>query len=199
MNSNKAYIFGALVITLSIIIIGISGSYAYFVNEVETKNATNRGVNVSSGDLAVDFTTSSSINADAASLINDSEITTKAHHTDFSISLPSTSKTDNAAYNLYLTDIKMTSNFKSSYLKWALYNGSTSVASGDFSGVALTNEVSGVFDGSDIILLANKAIAKGNTESYKLYIWLSNDPDNNQIELLEGQVSAKVAFKAVSR
>lgn len=199
MKSNKAYIFGALIITLSIIIIGVSTSYAYFVNEVETKNSGKSGISATSGDLVINFTTSSVINADAASLINDSEVTSKAHYTGFEIGFPSNAKAASASYNLYLTDIKMTSNFKSSYLKWALYDGNESVATGDFSGVTLSNALNGLYDASNVTLLTNKTISRGTNTNYKLYIWLSNDPDNNQIGLLEGQVSAKVAFKAVSK
>lgn len=198
MKSNKAYIFGALIITLSIIIIGVSASYAYFVNEVETKNPTNTGLSATSGDLVINFTTSSLINADAASLINDSEVTSKAHYTGFAIDFPSNAKAASASYNLYLTDIKMTSNFKSSYLKWALYDGNESVATGDFSGVTLSNLQNGLYDASNVALLNNRTVSRGTTTNYKLYIWLSNDPNNNQTQLLEGSISAKVAFKAVS-
>ncbi len=34
-SSTKAYVLGALIITVSLVIIGVSMSYAYFVNRIE--------------------------------------------------------------------------------------------------------------------------------------------------------------------
>jgi len=199
MNSIKAHVLGALIISMSLVIIGISGSYAYYVNSVEEVNATNQGVSVTSGDLTINFSTSQYISASTAGLIKDANILTEANYTVFSITLPSNSDVASAKYNLYLTETKMTSNFKSSYLKWALYSGNTSVATGDFSGVTLSNESNGVYDATDITLLSNVSISKGTTTSYKLYVWLSYSETVNQNSLLEGSLSTKVGFRAVSQ
>lgn len=211
MKSNKNLIIGALVITLSVIIVGISGSYAYFVNSIQEKNSDNKGVTFSSGDLNMNFATSAYINTSAASLIDDSEVTSKADSTAFSVSLPSNAKASSALYEISLTDITMTNNFKSTDVKWALYKGNTNVATGDFSGVTLTNSdntacatyTSGstptTCNGAKMILKQSISINKGSTDNYNLYIWLSNDNDRNQIDLLEGSLSAKVAFKGVTQ
>lgn len=200
MKSTKAYVLGALIITLSLVIIGLSLSYAYYINTVEEVNAGNQGVNITSGELTMNFATTQSISASAAGLINDSDILTSADYTAFSITLPADSKIDNAAYNLFLTDTTMTSNFKSAYLKWALYSADVQVASGDFSGVTLadTANADGTYNVSDISLLNNVAISKGTTTSYKLYVWLSYSADALQNDLLDGSLSTKVGFRAVS-
>ena len=199
MKSTKAFILGALVIVMSIVIIGISVSYSYYINIVEEVNSANQGVSVTSGELTMNFSTSQYISASAAGLIKDADILTKADYTAFSISLPSDADANSALYSLYLTDTSMTSNFKSSYLKWALYNGTTKVADGDFNSVTLSNESNGVYQASDITLLNNVSIAKGNTTSYKLYVWLGYSETENQNSLLEGSLSTKVGFRAVTQ
>lgn len=201
MKSSKAYVLGALIITMSIIIIGLSASYAYYVNKVEEVNAGNQGISVTSGELTMNFATSQTITANAAGLVNDSDILTSADYTAFSITLPANSKVDAALYSLYLTDTSMTSNFKSPYLKWALYSADTQVASGNFSNVNLssTANADGTYNVSDIALLDNVSISKGGTTSYKLYIWLSYDANALQNDLLEGTLSTKVGFRAVSK
>lgn len=199
MKNTKAYILGSLIITMAIVIIGLSLSYAYYMNTIKETNADKQGVSITSGELTMNFATSRTITANAAGLIDDTNILTEAEYTAFSVTLPSNAKVNNAAYELYLTDTKMTSNFKSTYLKWALYSANTEVATGDFSGVTLSNATNGVSTASDIALLNNKTITKGTTTEYKLYIWLSNDKNNNQTELLNGSLSTKVGFRAVSK
>lgn len=199
MKSVKTYTIAALVVTMSIIIIGISGSYAYFVNRVESVNPEAEGVSFSSsGPLSINFATTKTINATAASLVNDSDVLSSQNYTQFSITLPSNSSVASATYNLYLTDILMTSNFKSGYLKWALYKSdNTLVNSGNFASVTLT--ASGdKYTTANIDLKSSININKGSTDTYKLYMWLSNDTANNQISLLNGTISAKVGFRAVS-
>ena len=159
-SSNKIYILGALIITVSLIIIGVSMSYAYFVNSVQEVNPDNKEVRISSGELVMNFASTRTINATAVGLINDSEITTTAEHTDFSVTLPSDAKVNSALYNIFITELNISDNLKSSYLKWSLYNGDT---------------------------------------SYVLYIWLSNDPNNNQTQLLNGSFSGKVGFRGVTK
>lgn len=206
-SSTKAYILGAIIITVSLVIIGVSMSYAYFVNRVEEVNPENQEVNITSGDLTMNFTTSHSINATAAGLVNDGEIETKAEYTQFSIIFPSNSKSQNSEYQIYLTENKMTSNFKSTDLKWALYQAGandtwTSVATGDFSGVTGIPDgatVGELYAVSNIDVLGATPITRGTTVSYRLYVWLSNKDDVNQNELLQGKLSTKVAFRAVAK
>ena len=41
-NVTKVYVLGALIITISLVIIGVSMSYAYFVNRIEEVNPDNK-------------------------------------------------------------------------------------------------------------------------------------------------------------
>ena len=200
-NSKKRVILGSLIIVVSIVIIGLSLSYAYYVNTIRETNADNQGASLTSGNLSMDFTTSQNIKATSASLINDADILSEENnnYTAFSISFAEDNTESEATYNIYLTDISMTENFKSSYVKWALYRANnTLVTQGDFSNVTLNGTGSGTHNASDITLASESITSVEGTKSYKLYIWLSNDPDNNQISLLNGSLSAKVGFRATT-
>ena len=200
-NTKKRIVLGSLIIVVSIIIVGLSLTYAYYVNTIRETNADNQGASLTSGNLSMDFTTSRNINATSASLINDADILSEENnnYTAFSISFAEDNTVSEATYNIYLTDISMTENFKSSYVKWALYRANnTLVTQGDFSNVTLNGTGSGTHNASDITLASESITSVEGTKSYKLYIWLSNDPDNNQISLLNGSLSAKVGFRATT-
>ena len=203
-NAKKRITLSSLIIVISIIIIGISASYAYYLNVVQEVHPENQGTSVTSGELTMNFATTQYINATAASLTNDADILSNNDYTSFSITLPADSAADTASFSLYLTDIKMTQNFRSAYVKWALYTDTAEdepkqVATGNFGDVTLssTENSEGTYDATaNLTLSENLSIAKGETNSYKLYIWLSNDPDNNQIDLLNGKLSTRVGFRA---
>lgn len=190
-NSKKRITLAALIIVVSVIIIGMSLSYAYYVNTIQEVRPENQGVNITSGELTMNLTTSEYIAANSASLINDADVTRDADYTSFSVTLPSDADADSATYSLYLTELTITDNLKSKYVKWALYNadGTSMITSGDFQNAN---------SGTNLTLQDGISIAKGETNSYRLYIWLSNDPDVNQISLLNGSLSAKVGFRAVT-
>ena len=139
----------------------------------------------------MNFTTTQYINANSAGLINDTNVVTEGDYTSFSVTLPSNADASSATYSLYLTELTITDNLKSKYVKWALYNadGTSMITSGDFSGAT---------SGTNLTLQSNITINKGETNSYRLYIWLSNDPDVNQTSLLNGSLSAKVGFRAAT-
>lgn len=190
-NSKKRILLGSLIIVVSIIIIGLSLSYAYYLNTVEEVNPGNQGTNITSGELTMNFTTTQLINANSAGLINDAEVVTEGDYTSFSVTLPSDADATEATYSLYLTELTITDNLNSNYVKWALYNadGSSMITSGDFLNAT---------SGTNLTLQEGISISKGETDGYRLYIWLSNDPDVNQTSLLNGSLSAKVGFRAVT-
>jgi len=191
MNSNKKNLVAALILTVSLVIIGISGSYAYFVNNIENVVDRDNGVTITSGELKMNFTTTQYINASDATLINDADLLTSANakYTSFTVALPSDAKISRASYNLYLTDITISDNFKSKYVKWALYQDGIKKSDGTFEN----------YNTGNVELLNSQDIAKNSPATYKLYIWLSNDDTVNQASLLGGSIQAKVGFKAVTK
>lgn len=189
-NTKKRIILGSLIVVVSIVIIGISLSYAYYLNTVKEINPENQGTSITSGELTMNLASEKYITASGASLINDADVLTQADYTSFSVTLPSDADAPNASYSLYLTDLTITDNLKRPYVKWALYNadGTEKIASDDFTSAT---------SGTNLTLKDNITITKGKTDSYRLYIWLSN-AQQNQIDLLEGSLSVKVGFRATT-
>lgn len=190
-NAKKRLILASLIIVMSIIIIGLSLSYAYYLNQVVEVNPENQKASITSGELTMNFATERVINAISAGLVSDADILTEADYTQFSVTLPSTAKVDSATYTLYLTELTITDNLKSNYVKWALYdgNGTSEITNGTFLNATT---------GTDLTIDTGISISKGETDSYRLYIWLSNDENVNQIDLLNGSLSAKVGFRATT-
>ena len=202
-NTKKRIILGSLIIVMSIVIIGLSISYAYYLNTIEEVNPENQGTNITSGKLSMNFATSQYINATAAGLIDDEDVLDPSNNnfTKFSVSFAEDNSVDSATYNLYLTEISMTQNFKNEDVKWALYNSSdVQVANGNFSTATLSSTANddGTYNADNITLKNDITISPGTTNSYKLYIWLSNDDQTNQIDLLNGTLNAKVGFRATA-
>ena len=202
-NTKKRIILGSLIIVMSIVIIGLSISYAYYLNTIEEVNPENQGTNITSGKLSMNFTTDQYINATAAGLINDEDVLDPSNNnfTQFSVSFAEDNSVDSATYNLYLTEISMTQNFKNEDVKWALYNSSNElIANGNFSSATLSSTANGdgTYNADNITLKNDITISPGTTNSYKLYIWLSNDDQTNQIDLLNGTLNAKVGFRATA-
>lgn len=202
-NTKKRIILGSLIIVMSIVIIGLSISYAYYLNTIEEVNPENQGTNITSGKLSMNFATSQYIKATAAGLIDDDDVLDPSNNnfTKFSVSFANDNSVDSATYNLYLTEISMTQNFKNEDVKWALYNSSNElIANGNFSSATLSSTANGdgTYNADNITLKNDITISPGTTNSYKLYIWLSNDDQTNQIDLLNGTLNAKVGFRATA-
>ena len=202
-NTKKRIILGSLIIVMSIVIIGLSISYAYYLNTIEEVNPENQGTNITSGKLSMNFATSQYIKATAVGLIDDDDVLDPSNNnfTKFSVSFANDNSVDSATYNLYLTEISMTQNFKNEDVKWALYNSSNElIANGNFSSATLSSTANGdgTYNADNITLKNDITISPGTTNSYKLYIWLSNDDQTNQIDLLNGTLNAKVGFRATA-
>ena len=201
-NSTNRIIIGAVIIVMSLIIIGISGSYAYFVSGVEKVAGTDESFTLTSGDLIMNFATTNYFEGSNLSLISNSNYVTEGVHTDFSISLLNeANNTPLASYEIYLTDIVVSKNLDSKYLHWALHDSTKSIASGTFAGIT-----TGITASSDTYyhiakksLLTNININKGDTKQYKLYVWLENDPNNIQNSLLDGKLEFRVGFRAIQK
>ena len=104
-NTKKRLILASLIIVVSVVIIGISLSYAYYLNTVEEVNPGNQGTSITSGELTMNFTTDRLINASSAGLINDANVVTEGDYTQFSVSLPENADASTATYSLYLTEL----------------------------------------------------------------------------------------------
>lgn len=190
----------SIVFVCFLLLIGISATYAFFSRRVES-NGEETKANVITGVLDIDFETSEYIQNSKTNLVKDEEIFTEADKTIFTVKRAETSTVDHVNYNLYLDILSISENFKSEYLKWALYDTasptseSTPIASGDFKKLG---------DSTRMKLTPKEVdLPKTDIHNYTLYIWLSYSDTELQNELLSNElttskISAKVTTWAVT-
>ncbi len=180
----------SILILLLAVIIGFS--YAYFQNILVNDNPTETKIKSPVLDLDITGLSNDYIELSNASLINPEDTQTKASEYSFEISHTKFSNVDAAIYYLNLTDIQISDNLKSSYFKWSLEQNNTkdidnqNIITGDFSQI------------EDNYLKLNKkafVLPNENTDTYTLKIWLENDPNVNQNDLLNGNFSAKLTLE----
>ncbi len=195
-NTTKRIVLSSLIIVVAVVIIGLSIAYAYYVNSVQNGGG-NKNTTITSGVLEMSIATGEYISVDSATLINDTDVINSGAYTQFSIAMTENNSVDEATYTINLTISNISSNFSaSSYVKWALYQcddsnceNLNSVNDGNFS-----NQSAG-----DVMTLKESIpINDEETHYYRLYIWLSNDANNNQTDLLGGNLEAKVGFSATA-
>lgn len=198
MNEKKdnSNLLRSILVVCLVLLLGVSLTYAYFVRKVES-NGSDTKTEVISGMIDVDFETTEYINNSDTWLINDSEVISKGDKNVFSVKRGANSTVDDVFYNIYMTNISITNNLKSSYFKWRLYNvenptiDTAAVAEGNFSSI-----------GNNTKIQLNQAkinLPDGINHKYVLYVWISNDNNIIQNEMLEGTFEAKILIEAATR
>jgi len=176
-----------LVLGLGILIaLSVGFTYAYYVFSG----------NFTSGDTttAATFDIETTLDSTAAisntnmMIIDEADIATKADKFSFTIK-NANSSTVNGNFLINLIDINISDNLYDSAFKWQLLNGATVVASGNFSTLAKT---------ATTLTLNSTAInlAPGISQNLTLRIWLQNDPNNNQMQLINGSFQARITVEA---
>lgn len=186
MNNDKKVLLYALLVVCLVMVIGTLSTFAFFKRSFS--DGTKKTVtNASTTNLDVDFSTSEYINNISGVLIDEDDYLDEADSTKFTIKKPSTSTiASDIYYDILLTDISISDNLKSSYFVWKLVKGTdTVVASGNFSTIGKNTSIT----------LSTKTKISG-THSYSLYVYLKNDDSVNQLNLLNGSFTAKVAVDA---
>jgi len=186
-----------------LIVIAVSFTYAYFSRSIST-NGKNTETVVETGLLDIDFATSAYITNSNATLINDDNAYLDADRTVFSVARSKLNTVEYVYYTLQLVDIDISSNLKSLYLKWSLYettditSETTPLSSGDFSELECFDDE----EENEVCTLSlydtKIPLAKNVTDDFTLIIWLSNDENKNQTELLKGEISGRVQVSAVN-
>ena len=190
------------VLVVSIIVIGISLSFAYFTMSIQGSSDTGNN-QAAILNVTTTLTTADAINATSLAIIDGSEYLTKAESIDFTV----TNNTDsnvNALYTINMTDITISKNMLSQYFKWALViNSDTSNAiTGSFQDLSLADEgnsdTSTVTIGSKVLIADENArsLSIGATDTITLYLWLENDDNVDQLYLTNGTFSGKLSLNA---
>ncbi len=195
------------VLVVSLIVIGISGSYAYFTTNIMGKPTQST---ISSGkfDVTSSLEGANAIKDLSLTLINAEEVATKAKKLEFTVVSTSHSTID-AKYDVFLRGISLSKNLYSADFKWELINKdcveeSCVLASGDFSTVertdqAVPEEEPNVLTTVKDIQLTTESLLlnKDTTQNLIFRIWLQNDENRNQIELTNGSFEGKLALSVV--
>ncbi|HIR74873.1 TPA: hypothetical protein IAB95_05195 [Candidatus Ventrenecus avicola] len=190
------------VLVVSIIVIGISLSFAYFTMSIQGSSDTGNN-QAAILNVTTTLTTADAINATSLAIIDGSEYLTKAESIEFTV----TNNTDsnvNALYTINMTDITISKNMLSQYFKWALViNSDTGNAiTGSFQDLSLADEgntdTSTVTIGSKVLIADENArsLSIGATDTITLYLWLENDNNVDQLYLTNGTFSGKLSLNA---
>jgi hypothetical protein len=191
-SSSKKYVYFGIIVFLWLMLIGTL-SFAYF--SIVFDNDDKTGADIITGKLSVDFVTGEYINNSSMWPINDSDVLSGGDKSVFSVTRSSDNTVDNVYYIISLGDIVITENYKSADIKWSLYDTASP-----------TSETAPISSGSfadlntDSIQLTQTKISlpKNVTHTYSLFIWISNSEENNQTQLLNGQISGTINITAVT-
>ena len=194
-NTDKKYISISIIFVLFLLLVGISATYAFFTRRVES-SAEKTKSDVLTGVLDIDFITNKYIHNTNTQLINDEDIFEKADKSMFTIQRSVESTVDNIFYNLHLDILILPEEFKSKYVKWALYNtdnpDSTSVpmSKGTFENIGNIKKIQ--------LNQTSIDLQKNDKHNYTLYMWLSYSDIENQNYLLEKELEVKISAEAVT-
>ena len=200
-NAVKSGIFIA-VFVLSIMILGVSVSYAYFSANIVGSSDTDEN-QVGNFNVTTTLTSGGTIHATSLAIIDGSEYLTKAESIGFTVTNTAES-TVRAKYAIHLTDITISKNILSKYFKWAIVvNSDTSHAiTGDFQDTSLvaegTSDTTTVTIDSKVLVSEEEALELdiGATDTLTFYLWLENDDSVDQLYLTNGNMTAKLSLDA---
>lgn len=192
------------VFVVSIIVIGVSVSYAFYTANM-TGNATVPNSNAAVMNVITNLEEAGAINAAKLSLIDAADYLTKAQKVEFSVTNETTSNVK-AKYIVKLVEMSLSKNLSSKYFKWLLVvNAGTSsekTFSGNFFDTAIategTTDKTVVSDLTKTLITDENALTLniGATDNIDFYIWLENDLVD-QIYLTNGNFTGKLSIEAV--
>lgn len=200
MNKKKN-ITKVLVLVVSLIVIGVSGTYAYYTLAMSgeaTKTTAKSGV----FKIISSLDTANALNNTKLKLIDATEKEVKAEKITFTVTSKDESTVD-GQYFIYLKNITLSKNLYSKYLKWELLQNGEIKDSGTFEDAVRTDtvasdEAENVETTVQNIKLNEEAlqITKKTTDTLIFRIWLENDENVNQISLTEGSFAARLYLEA---
>lgn len=208
MNTEKEiknHLIKTAIFVVAIVVLGVSTSYAYYTANISGK-AEITDTPAARLDVTSTLTTTTAINNSKLSLIDAANKSTQAEKVEFSVTNASTS-TVNGKYFVYLTDIKLSKNLYSAYLKWELVRvtstGESPIATGNFANAKRT-DTAGTSEAENAVTTVEDItlnttilqIAKNTTDQLIFRIWLENDESVNQINLTNGSFQGKLKIEA---
>ena len=179
-KNNKAKIY--MIFSLVVLVI-VSGTYAYYVWTTSDSDTTKIVAGV--GAATVTFDGGSDINANLRPVSDKSKGIIK------NISVKG--DTTGLVFNMYLDITSIDTGLKDESFRYELYKGTTKVKEGNFSDSYLTsNTVTCTKNNTNhIVLLTNESISTSKT-SYTLYIWIDGENYTNPNTMMNKTFSFKL-------
>ena len=200
-RNNKAKIYMIFGLIVLVIVVIVSGTYAYYVWTTSDSDTTKIVAGI--GAATVTFDGGSDISANLRPVSDKSKGIVK------NISVKG--DTTGLVFNMYLDITSIDTGLKDISFRYELYKGTTKVKEGNFSDSYLTsNTVTCSKNNTNhIVLLTNESISMSKT-SYTLYIWIDGENYTNPNTIMnktfsfklhadgEGAVLAKTAAQTIT-
>ena len=201
MKDNKAKIYMIFSLIVLVIVVIVSGTYAYYVWTTSDSDTTKIVAGI--GAATVTFDGGSDISANLRPVSDKSKGIIK------NISVKG--DTTGLVFNMYLDITSIDTGLKDESFRYELYKGDTKVKEGNFSdSYLISNTVTCTKNNTNhIVLLTNESISTSKT-SYTLYIWIDGANYTNPNTMMnktfnfklhadgEGAVLAKTAAETIT-
>lgn len=191
-----------MILVVSLIVIGVSGTYAYYTLSMSDPSTTSAKSGVFKVESSLE--TTNAINNNKIRLINNIEKEIKAEKVIFTVTSKSESTID-GEYYIYLKDILLSKNLYTKYLHWELVKNNVVEASGDFADAAskrtdtpVANEADNVVTSISEMKLNETPLHlnKNSKDTLIFRLWLENDPNVNQIAITNGSFAGRLYLEA---
>ena len=183
MNNNKKKVYIITGVSLLLLLVIISGTYAWYTWTTSNSDVTNIVADV--GAATVTFDGGSDISANLRPVSDKSKGIVK--------NINVKADTEGLVFNMYLDITSIDTDLKDESFRYELYKGDTKVKEGNFSDSYLTsNTVTCTKNNTNhIVLLTNESISTSKT-SYTLYIWIDGENYTNPNTMMNKTFSFKL-------
>ena len=183
MKDNKAKIYMIFSLVVLVIVVIVSGTYAYYVWTTSDSDTTKIVAGI--GAATVTFNGGSDVSANLRPVSDKSKGIVK------NISVKA--DTTGLVFNMYLDITSIDTGLKDESFRYELYKGTTKVKEGNFSDSYLTsNTVTCTKNNTNhIVLLTNESISTSKT-LYTLYIWIDGANYTNPNTMMNKTFSFKL-------
>ena len=182
-RNNKAKIYMIFGLIVLVIVVIVSGTYAYYVWTTSDSDTTKIVAGI--GAATVTFDGGSDISANLRPVSDKSKGIVK--------NINVKADTTGLVFNMYLDITSIDTGLKDESFRYELYKGDTKVKEGNFSDSYLTsNTVTCTKNNTNhIVLLTNESISTSKT-SYTLYIWIDGENYTNPNTMMNKTFSFKL-------
>ena len=183
MKDNKAKIYMIFSLVVLVIVVIVSGTYAYYVWTTSDSDTTKIVAGI--GAATVTFNGGSDISANLRPVSDKSKGIVK--------NINVKGDTAGLVFNMYLDITSIDTGLKDESFRYELYKGTTKVKEGNFSDNYLTsNTVTCSKNNTNhIVLLTNESISTSKT-AYTLYIWINGVNYTNPNTMMNKTFSFKL-------